>query len=425
MHTACIRLAVCIVLVWIPAYFVRAQERVYLFSRLNNSTYEENYLRNAQVADSLFEQIQQLGPERIDSLLATAYASPEGVYERNMLLSRQRAARFKTVLDERMPMLSDRIVVRAGGESWHLLREHVVQDPNIGEVTKRQILEILDDKTIRDDTRKWRLAHRLHGTDYRYLLETHYPYLRCYEIVILFKEKDEPAPTPQVEPDPEPQPEPEPQVEPQTEPEPLPEPVIVPEPQKVKGKPVLAVSTNLLYDITYIPHYGFTSIPSLSLEYYPSSYGHWTFGADVEFPMWQNWEAHKFLQIQNLTANTRYYFKRGNYRGLFVLANVNAARYGIGWDAKGWEGEGLGVSAGIGYKLTLGGRFFLDAGVALGYFHSRYDPYEYGFDATRKYYYDYVGLPEDFTPRNHTLDWFGPTRVWISIGLDLFTRKAK
>ena len=38
MHTACIRLAVCIVLVWIPAFFVRAQERV-------------DTLRKAQVAD--------------------------------------------------------------------------------------------------------------------------------------------------------------------------------------------------------------------------------------------------------------------------------------------------------------------------------------------------------------------------------------
>ena len=420
-----IRLAVCLVLVLMPVFFVRAQERVILYSRLNSFIYDANYLKNAQVADSLFEQIQLRGPERIDSLLATAYASPEGVYERNMLLSRQRAARFKTILDKHLPMLSDRIVVRAGGESWSLLREHVVEDSNLGEETKQQILEILDDKTIRDDTRKWRLAHRLDGDDYQYLLETHYPYLRCYEIVILLKETQEPTPAPQAEPEPVSEPEPQPEKEPEAQPEPIPVPVFQPEPKPVKGKPVLAVSTNLPYDITYIPGYGLTSIPSLSLEYYPSNYGHWTVGADVEFPMWQHWDTHSFMQIQNLTLNTRYYFKRGRYHGLYLLANVNAARYGIGWNAKGWEGEGLGVSAGIGYKLTLFKRLFLDAGVALGYFHSRYDPYEYGFDSTRKYYYDYVGLPEEFIPRNHALDWFGPTRIWIAIGLDLFSRKTK
>lgn len=191
-----------------------------------------------------------------------------------------------------------------------------------------------------------------------------------------------------------------------------------------ESKPVLAFSTNLPYDIAYIPRYGLTSIPSISLEYYPSKYGRWTAGADLEFPMWRHWESHRFMQIQNLTLNTRFYFKRGNYHGLYVLANVNAARYGIGWDAKGWEGEGLGASVGIGYKLTIYKRLFLDAGVAAGYFYSRYDPYEYGFDSTQRYYYDYVGVPEEFVRRNHALNWFGPTRIWIAIGLELFSRKA-
>ena len=191
-----------------------------------------------------------------------------------------------------------------------------------------------------------------------------------------------------------------------------------------KTKPVLAISTNLPYDITFIPGYGLTSIPSFSLEYYPSKYGHWTVGADCEFPMWRHWESHRFMQIQNLTINTRFYFKRGNYHGLYLLANVNAARYGIGWNSKGWEGEGLGASIGIGYKLTIYKRLFLDAGIAGGYFYSRFDPYEYGFDSTQRYYYDYVGVPEEFVRRNHALNWFGPTRVWIAIGIELFSRKT-
>ena len=198
-----------------------------------------------------------------------------------------------------------------------------------------------------------------------------------------------------------------------------------PQPPPVKKKPVLAISTNIPYDITYFPKYGFTSIPSFSLEYYPSNYGHWTFGADLEIPMWQHWKEHRFLQIQNLTLNTRYYFKRGNYHGLYVLGNINGARYGLGWDGKGWVGEGLGISVGVGYKLTIYKRLFLDAGIAVGYFYSRYDPYEYGFDATQRYYYDYVGVPEEFVRRNHALNWFGPTRVWISIGIDLFSRKVR
>ncbi len=192
-------------------------------------------------------------------------------------------------------------------------------------------------------------------------------------------------------------------------------------------RPVLGVSTNLPYDITYIPHYGLTSIPSFSLEFYPKK-GKFTFGADVEWPMWKHPQEHRYLQINNLTLWSRYYFKprQHRFRGWYLLANVNAARYGIGWEGRGWEGEGLGVSLGAGWKWILGnGRFFVDMGVAMGYFYSGYDPYVWGNDATGWYYYDYIGDPEQFVKRNSRLSWIGPTRVYISIGVDLFNRKKK
>ena len=191
-------------------------------------------------------------------------------------------------------------------------------------------------------------------------------------------------------------------------------------------RPVIGVSTNLLYDLTYIPHYGLTSIPSFSLEYYPSR-GHYTVGADVEWPMWRHHEDHRFMQVNNLTFWVRRYFRAtdGRFRGGYLFASANAARYGIGWEAKGWEGEGLGASLGAGWKFLLGRRMFLDMGAAVGGFYSAYDPYVYGFDATGRYYYDFAGDESQFTPRRKRLMWFGPTRVYISLGVDLFNRKKK
>jgi hypothetical protein len=101
------------------------------------------------------------------------------------------------------------------------------------------------------------------------------------------------------------------------------------------------------------------------------------------------------------------------------------ARYGIGWDAKGWEGEGVGGSLGVGYKFKLGKRMFLDMGLAAGVFYTAYDPYVWGNDATRWYYYDYTGDPSAFIRRNKQLFWFGPTRVYLSLGVDLFNRRRK
>ena len=190
-------------------------------------------------------------------------------------------------------------------------------------------------------------------------------------------------------------------------------------------RPVLGVSTNLPYDVTYIPHYGLTSIPSLTLEYYPGK-GKFTFGADAEWPMWKHPGEHRYLQVNNITVWSRYYFKprENRFRGWYLLASVNASRYGIGWEGRGWQGEGLGVSLGIGYKFTVG-RFFMDMGLAAGYFYSGYDPYVWGADATGYYYYDFTGEPEQFVKRNSRLSWIGPTRVYLSIGVDLFNRKKK
>ncbi len=420
-----LRLSFSLFFVLFSALFGVAQERVFLYFQWNDSQWNEAYFRNGEIVDSLAAYIERIGPERIDSLEVVAYASPEGTYGNNMRLSRERAEQFGYLLRYRLPAFSGVINVRAGGEAWTLLRDRVSADPKIRPGLRERILQILDDLSVGDETRKWRLANRLEESDYRYLLYAHYRYLRCFEIMLHFKAA-EPEPEPEQESVPEPVTEPECKPEPEPQVEPVEQEIIqTPAPEPVKKKPLLAISTNLPYDITYVPNYGLTSIPSISLEYYPASYGHWSFGADVEFPMWRHWDAHRFMQIQNLTIHTRYYISKGNYRGLYALASVNAAQYGIGWDAKGWEGEGMGVSAGVGFKKTLYGRLFLDAGISLGYFHSLYDPYEYGFDATKRYYYDYVGLPEDFIRRNYTLDWIGPTRIWISVGIDLFGRKAK
>ena len=102
------------------------------------------------------------------------------------------------------------------------------------------------------------------------------------------------------------------------------------------------------------------------------------------------------------------------------------ARFGLGWNARGWQGEGIGGGLGIGYKWLLGrSRLFIDCGAALGVFYAQYDPYIYGNDATHRYYYDYSGDPAQFVKRNHRFFWAGPTRIYISLGIDLFNRKRR
>lgn len=210
----------------------------------------------------------------------------------------------------------------------------------------------------------------------------------------------------------------------------------------------LSLKTNLLQDVAYVPQYGFAPIWNIQLEYYPLK-GHWTYGASLDIPWWQNKQKqHKYFQIRNWQLETRRYFQEsGSFRGWYVQAYANAAKYGIGFtDVKGWQGEGWGAGLGAGYVWKLGkkreavrlpdGRLWtdrhhwrLEVGFQVGYFRTKYDPYVYGDPVDRHidelYYYDWQGKAKDFKERQYLFTWLGPTRIGITLSYDIFYRKMK
>lgn len=211
----------------------------------------------------------------------------------------------------------------------------------------------------------------------------------------------------------------------------------------------LSLKTNLLQDVAYIPQYGFAPIWNIQLEYYPLK-GHWTFGASLDIPWWQNRKVkHKFFQIRNWQLETRRYFgqESGSFRGWYAQAYLNAGKYGIGFtEKKGWQGEGWGGGLGAGYVWKLGKKrdavrlpnghlwtdrhhWRLEAGIQVGYFQTRYDPYVWGDPVNGSidglYYYDWKGLSTDFRKRQYRFTWLGPTRVGLTLTYDIFYRKMK
>ena len=428
--------------------------RVPIYFRWNSEIYDPAILSNEASMQSLFAKVDSIGVDRIDRIEITGFSSPEGVYEFNVQLSLHRARNVAKILRTRYTPLARHIRVDAGGEAWDMLRERVASDRKMTEASRNKVLRFLDDTTISNDTRKWRLQNWLKsdpnvGELYPYLLRNHYRKLRSGVVVILYEKTDEVQPQDTVQ-QPAPadtsaiaaQPKdtaallkeiPAQPATPDTTARVLPQDTLPQQPATDSlaalriFQPIVGLSTNLIYDVTYVPGYGMTSIPSFGLEYYPVR-GHWTYGIDVEWPMWKHWNSHRFMQINNITFSGRRYFREKDlrYRGLYLLGNMNVARYGIGFDKKGWEGEGLGASLGIGHKWLLGkSPLYLDLGVAVGAFYSGYDPYVYEDNALGWYYYDYDGKPEDFQKRNNRWFWVGPTRVWVSLGIDLFNRRVK
>ena len=69
-----------------------------MYFPVNSSLLSDDYLTNRNDAAVLADYIGGLDFERIDSVLVTAYASPEGPYQRNMKLSQERSTAFEALV---------------------------------------------------------------------------------------------------------------------------------------------------------------------------------------------------------------------------------------------------------------------------------------------------------------------------------------
>lgn len=391
-----------------------------IYFPLNDHVLHVLYHTNTQALRDLDSLLRAREYTHEDVIQVVGYSSPEGIERHNYKLAERRAESIRKYVEQTCPEFSGTLMVRSGGEAWVPFRKLVQQDSELSEETREKMLDIID-SDIDPDSKEaklkqfstWSSYVRNQFRDFRVAIVTSfYPELSEDSIPAIedLSDLDWLSATQAISLRPD-----NLTIPPLTE-------------KKRTLRPVLGLSTNLLYDVTYIPNYGLTSIPSFSLEYYPLHSSHFTFGADVEWSMWQHWDEYRFQQINIIGLWSRYYFKKqeDRFRGFYMSGTANAARFGLGWDAKGWEGEGLGASLGLGYKWILGkSRLFIDLGITGGFFYMRYDPYVYGFDATERYYYDYDGDPDLFQRRNHRLLWGGPTRVYFSIGIDLFNRNRR
>lgn len=206
---------------------------------------------------------------------------------------------------------------------------------------------------------------------------------------------------------------------------------------------VVSVKTNLLEWGAYVPQYGWCPMPNFTVEYYPL-HGHFTYAFSFDFPWWQgNTTNHKYFQLRNYTPEVRYYVRSGDigsvgygngaaFKGLYFSAYGNVFLYGIGFNKdKGWQGEGFGGGAGIGYTLPISrdGHWRLDFLAQFGYFWSKYDPYVYGCPVEQKedglYYYNWVLDADLFRERQYRYQWLGPTRVGVTLSYDILYRRRQ
>lgn len=355
-------------------------------------------------------------------------ASPEGPYDNNVRLSRERTKRLIEFLSSNLdqPIADRPLNSKFVTEDY----AYLVKLMELAHDAEHAVVKAIWEKCHGDERLcKKKLMALNGGRTWKRLLKVYFPTLRQSRVVLWFAVNPRHMPIPAYQftakttlldiP---------------TLPSFIPLPIATTETatKEYARRHMIAARTNLLHDFLYVPQFGFAPGGNIQLEYYPLS-GHYTFNAGFTFHNHRHWSSHKFFQMRDVQLELRRYFKGGgDFIGPYIAAYAEGTKYGIGFSAtKGWEGEGGGAGISVGHTCNLNkkGSLRLEFSLSLGAFITRYDPYVWGNPINGAidglYYYDYHGNSSQFKERNHRFTWLGPTNAGIHLTYDIIYRKKK
>ncbi len=365
-----------------------------LLYRVDEIVVDPTYLDNTQSMATIDRYLAD--SPRIDSITIRAYASPEGNFARNSWLAEQRAIAAKEYVLKRLgPKAGNpKIILEPTPEHWQGLYEEAYK--NYWRHDRERVLEIIADKNISDERKKWLLQQQNEGYTWKILIRKHMPELRvatwiCVWVPPITIDPVEPA---------------EHQAYALKEPElPEREGLTLVEPRKY----VPALKTNLLYDAA-------TAL-NAAVEFPIGK----QFSIMVEdtFPWW-NWGPYgnKFcLQNWEMGIEPRWWFRRTDFDkpllGHFLGAYASSGKCDFQRDTDicfqtyYWStGLTYGYSLGLGKKKKL----HLEFEIGVGYAEADYQHYQPGPD------YEDLYIDRNLAG---TFRWFGPTKAKISLVLPI------
>ncbi len=422
-----------------------------IYFQFDKSAVNSAYMSNAQSLSSLDSLVAAVGLESVESVKVISFSSPEGNYAYNLSLSKKRTDAVYKLLTASYPSLAGKIELDHQGEAWTDLRSSVVADANFTEDVRSQILAIID--SDRDPSSKEAALKAL--PQYKRLYSSYFRKFRYAEIRLRIANSEEiVAPVEEIDSQVQETVIPEPVIPvisddvvveepemiiPQADtlvvedivaehievPAPVEEPVVVEEP--VKSTPLFALGANLLHT-SATAVVGFHAVP-LSVGYEVPIGQHWSIQSNYIITLpWQAWNNNAdAAELMHWDLSARWYpggsFKRPftqkeNRRvldGWYAYAGVGMGYYDFERDGRGYQGEELLGSVGIGYNLTLSKHWSLDFGLGVGPMYSRYR-YYIGRSNNEHLMFQYSG---SFT-------YFGITDARISLTYLLYhNRKIK
>ena len=378
-------------------------------------------------------------------LIIRGSASPEGSYRNNASLAHRRAKALAQSLSPYIAIPDSLVEERYVNEDYDGLRQLLSASDA---PYKNRVIAVIDKYKSNPQRTKQALRSLSQGRVWRALLTNYFPQLRASRVVLFVSEKKQAVPTetPVV-------------VEPAPKADTISVVPIIPtdsaivneEPkaeiaetikEETNHLPWLNIKTNVLYDLAlFVPQYGYAPTPNISVEYLPSG-GHITPIAELMWSGWRSDNRNKTWIIRNILLEGRYYIKGESgeerrakglksecFTGHYFSVYGNMGKYDIQVsNTKGWLGDkfsknyGFGLGWGYVKRFKEGSRWKWEVNAALGYLHSDYDSYHAAEDwaESGNTYFDWHENPADYHRYGRHLNYFGITRLGVSLSVDLF-----
>lgn len=382
-----------------------------LYYRWDEIAVDTAYLDNGRNIEEIVRGLQE--STHIDSIAVYAYASPEGVFERNAFLSRERAKAARRLILRNLPegskLKKENIRLHPVAENWEGLREAV--DTGYRRWDRDKVIAILDNPRISDATRKWRLQQLDGGVSWKWMRIHLMKELRLATWICVWESAPALPPLPELPVD---------ILDGEEDAEDWNDAMdeelalmdehignnrLTAEKMKWKSRKYWypALKTNLLYDI----------VTGLNAELEFPIGKHCSILVEDVFPWW-SWgpnDRKYCFQLWSMGVEPRWWFRRDGKKdwlsGHFLGVYGMSGKYDFQWDTKiCYQGEYWSAGLSYGYAMPLCSWMNMEFSISAGYLRSDYRHYQPD-SAYEHLYLDRFKVGK--------VSWWGPTKAKISL----------
>ena len=381
--------------------------KAYISFPLDTINIKPDYMRNREQLGKIqasLDSVRRDTTSMLTQLTIKGYASPEGRYDHNAYLARERTASLKRFITKNFDVPNHLITTDYEPEDWSGLREFLMKPQAYRELPHRQQLLDIANSNL-DPDEKERLMRTRYPADFQVLLKYYLPYLRHSDYTIEYqwqkktyapRQNDTVYQLPVAE---------------------LPD-IVMDYPREKRFRPIVALKTNLLFDLALAFN--------VELEAQLGADSRWSIMVEDWFPWYllrrdplgdtnkyrrEGEKAYKnAYELWAIGAELRYWLTprcrdiRPTLTGSFVGAYCISGKYDLEWNSKGDQGEFLSFGATYGHSWVLSRHWNLELSASAGYVRGPRRHYEGMFDNTR--------LIWQYTSH---INYIGPTKLKLSL----------